>query len=45
MMAVDKGWLNQPDLLDEKRKKDPKFLATIANCPAEMDSELYIKTF
>ena len=45
LRAVEAGFLNDPELLNEKQRKDPKFMQQIATCPTEMNAELNFKCF
>jgi hypothetical protein len=43
--ALEKGLLFDPDALNDKQKKDPKFMASIQSAPTEMNSEIYFKCY
>lgn len=43
LLAAEKGLIFDPESLNEKQKKDPKFMQSIQNAPSEMNSELYFK--
>ena len=41
--ALEKGLIYDPDALNEKQKKDAKFMAAIQKAPTEMNSAVYFQ--
>ena len=44
-VALDKGLIYDPEALNEKQKKDAKFMAAIQKAPTTMNSETYFQAF
>lgn len=44
-IALEKGLIFDPDSLNEKQKKDAKFMAFVQKAPTQMNSEVYFQAF